>query len=183
MPDWTPYTGPAGATDDEIWEFRVRKHNVYWNGDELPDKLDEAITDITFATYNGYYYCDWTDLVTLFLDLFSIPKEKDSTWSNNPQCILEFIPGPLMFRRGWSLLMPHMTPDDWAPTTAAIFADRLRAIRDSKLDEVERAFLVIQPHDLYQVSSCFSLNLSNWNYIVISERSPGLRRSHGTLAA
>ena len=84
MPDWSPYTRPPGATDDEIWEFRARKHNVFWSGDELHDKLADTITDITFSTYNGYYYCDWTDLVTLFLDLFSIPQEKDGSWINIP---------------------------------------------------------------------------------------------------
>ena len=92
------------------------------------------------------------------------PMRKTALGSTPPQCILEFIPVPLMFRRGWGLLLPHMTPDDWSPTTAAIFSDHLRAIRDSKLSDAERAFLVIQPHDLYQISSCFSLNTSNWAF-------------------
>ena len=57
-----------------------------------------------------------------------------------------------MFKRGWDALMPHLTETDWAATTVAIFAERLRLIRDTKLSEAEKGLFTIRPSDLEHVA-------------------------------
>ena len=106
----------------------------------MASRLAATLSDVEFYEYNGWWYCDWSDIVAIFLDLFKLPHHKDSSWPPGAvKPILEFIPDPLMFQRGWAALLPHLSDDDWADTTVAVFSERLRVIRDTQRDEVERA--------------------------------------------
>ena len=126
--------------------------------------LSNTLSDVVFYSFGDYYYCDWSDLVAMFLDLFSVPHSKDLTWPLQVQPIFIWVPTPLMFKRGWDALMPHLTDADWAATTVAIFAERLRLIRDTKLSEAEKGLFSIRPSDLEQVAEPFSLFSVNWPF-------------------
>ena len=123
---WNEHPGPHAPTAEEIWSFRARRQNIYWDGDEMAEKLSNTLSDVEFYMFNDYYYCDWEDLVAMLLDLFSMPHNKDHTWPAHVQPIFVYIPSPLMFKRGWDALTPHLSDADWAVTTVAIFAERLR---------------------------------------------------------
>ena len=112
--------------------------------------------------FNDYYYCDWEYLVAMLLDLFSVPHNKDYTWPMHVQPICVFIPSPHMFKRGWDALMPHLSDADCAVTTVAIFVERLRLIRDTKLPNSEKELFTIRSSDLESVADPFSLFNVNW---------------------
>ena len=68
---------------------------------------------MVFYEYNGWWYCDWSDIVAIFLDLYKLPHQRDSSWPPGAvKPVLECIPDPLMFKRGWAALMPHLIDDD-----------------------------------------------------------------------
>ena len=79
----------------------------------MADKLSNTLSDVEFYMFNDYYYCDWEDLVAMLLDLFSMPHNKDHTWPAHVQPIFVYIPSPLMFKRGWDALAPHLSDADW----------------------------------------------------------------------
>jgi hypothetical protein len=154
---WNEHPGPHAATAEEIWTYRCRRQNIWWDGDEMAAQLSNTLSDVDFYVYNEYYYCDWEDLVALLLDLFIVPHIKDHTWPVHVQPIFHYIPAPHMFKRGWDALVPHLSDDDWAVTTVAIFVEHLRLIRDTKLSDSEKQLFTIRSHDLELVAEPFSL--------------------------
>ena len=77
---WNEHPGPNVPTWEEIWSYRCRSQNIYWEGDEMAAMLSNTLSDVEFYSFGDYYYCDWSDLVAMFLDLFSVPHSKDLTW-------------------------------------------------------------------------------------------------------
>ena len=96
---------PAPTQPSDIWCFRCRRQNIWFDGDEMASRLAATLSDVDFYEYNGWWYCDWSDIVAILLDLFKLPHHKDSSWPPGAvKPILEFIPDPLMFQRGWAAL-------------------------------------------------------------------------------
>ena len=56
-------------------------------------------------------------------------------------------------------IMPHLSDADWAVTTVAIFVERLRLIRDTKLSASGKELFTIRSSDLESVAEPFFLAL------------------------
>ena len=131
----------------------------------MASKLASTLSHVDFFEFGGWWHCDWSDTVAIFLDLFKLPHHKDNSCPPGAvKPVLEFIPDPLMFQRGWAVLMPHLTDDDWTETTVAILSERLRIIRDTKLSDAEKGLFTIRCDDLLALADPFSLLNTNWHH-------------------